>query len=81
LIGRSRRSINWDEEWDADIEVYNARELEVEAFTDLKNKAEGLVRKKIRYVGSLSNWMNLHNFPFDYEDVLIMVRPRVFSTK
>lgn len=80
LIGKKKSGIDWSKEWSPDVEIYNGVELAVEdVTTELKDATTGEVKQKLRYMGTLSNWMDLHDFPYDQDDFFILVRCKKFS--
>mmetsp|Transcript_11475 Transcript_11475/g.15932 ORF Transcript_11475/g.15932 Transcript_11475/m.15932 type:complete len:361 (-) Transcript_11475:25-1107(-) len=81
IIGKVEDEINWDSVWKPDLEILNAFEVNEESVFELLDSSSGSVRQKIKYRGTITNYMNLADFPFDEDDIVIQIRPKKATEK
>jgi len=48
---------------------------------EITNKETGKVRQKIMLTGTITNYMDLSDFPFDWDDIVIQIRPLTLTDK
>ncbi len=76
LIGAKNSDIDWTHAWNPRVSVKNALELnklEDTVSRRLEDPTIGLVRDTARYRGSLSEYLELEEFPFDHQDLTIVL--------
>ena len=72
----SDRDIDWASLFDPQIEIANARQVDLNLVERrILNRKEGDVKWSLYYTGSLFCNFKLRHFPFDYQDLRIHIRP------
>lgn len=72
LIGKTPDEIKWEEVWQPNITIMNELELNKESVYEILDSKTGKVKQKLGIVGNISNFMDLHDFPFD-SDIINLV--------